>query len=278
MLKYYADNSDYNSGSGEVDALMFGGFIVDEKAEDEINLLMDVVKSKYGALHLPLKWNFRDLEKIYKGKGKENEYRFLLENSQEWRRELFERSLYIEYKVIIGFIERYASGKKFKTVKPNLTEYSFTQVLMRTGLEVASSKIKDKCQVILDWPDGGDHALFTQEYYEAYKSGKSLEGVRYHCGALKRLRFADSVLFAKSHHSNCLQFADLLVGASRDFINGVIRNKPTSNGYELTNMILNKYRGYPNSIVERGMTYSPTFCDNAGLLKKHISKILTVQF
>jgi hypothetical protein len=65
-------------------------------------------------------------------------------------------------------------------------------------------------------------APFTAEYYTGWRYGRSgPEGkaVKYQCGALADLAFSPAPSFAGMEFEPRLQLADLVVGATREFIN-----------------------------------------------------------
>ena len=257
MLKWYADNTELSTEKGKPNVLIFGGVIVDEKSEKKIEKLLREVKGKYTYPTLPVKWNFKDLKPTYKEFNRLKDYETLLKNSYEWRNELFTRSLEIDYKVILACTERYSSDIPLSKIKEQLTEISFAQSLMRVGMFAKYLPFKDSFEIILDWPDSSNPKPFNREYFKAYNLGQSSSGINYLSGPLINLGFNDSLYFAKSTHSVVLQFADLVIGAAKDFMLKSINNHEHSIGHNLTTTILSKYQGYPNKIIEYGMNYAP---------------------
>lgn len=257
MLKWYADNSEMSTEKGKPNVLVFGGVIVDNKSEKQVENLLKEVKRKYTYPTLPIKWNFKDLEKVYVEWGRQTDYELLKQKSYEWRTEIFERSLEIDYKIVLACTERYPSKIPLKQIKEQLTEIAFAQSLMRIGLFVRDRPSRGNFEIILDWPDSSNPKPFNREYFRAYNFGKSSSGVPYHSGPLMDLGFNDSLYFAKSTHSGVLQFADLVIGAAKDFILKTIQGINHSLGYDLTSKILSKYRGYPGRIIDLGMNFAP---------------------
>ena len=273
MLRWYADNTEMSTVKGKPNVLIFGGVIVDNKSEKQIEQLLRQVKQKYTYPTLPIKWNFKDLKVVYEEFGRQKDYEQLKKQSCEWRKEIFEKSLEINYKVVLACTERYPSKIPLKQIKVQLTEIAFAQALMRVGLFVKDLPFRDNFEIILDWPDSSNPKPFNREYFKAYNLGESSSKVKYHSGPLINLGFKDSLYFAKSSHSSVLQFADLVIGAAKDFILRTIQGLNNSIGYDLTNIILSKYRGYPGKIIEYGMNYAPKN-DNYNRLKDEIKKTL----
>ena len=258
MIKWFADDTKLSTEKGnENNVLLFGGVLVDTIAEQQLIELFGRVKSNYTFPDLPIKWNFKDLKKTYIEFGKEDDYRLLLGKSNEWRTKIFEESLKINYKVIIACLERYESNKKLQEIKDELINISFAQSLMRVGLYAKNQHSNRRFEIILDWPEGSNPKPFNREYYYAFNRGESAKGVKYLCGPLKNLGFNQSVYFAKCTHSAALQFSDLIIGAAKDYVLKTIYGHDHSLGYDLTKIILNKYNGYPDKIIERGLNYSP---------------------
>ncbi|KKL98887.1 hypothetical protein LCGC14_1819920 [marine sediment metagenome] len=194
-----------------------------------------------------------------------------ISKTYEWRNEIFTKSLEIDYKVILACTERYNSDKPLSKIKEQLTEICFAQSLMRVGMFAKHLPFKENFEVILDWPDGSNPKPFNREYFRAYNFGKSSSGVNYFSGPLINLGFNDSLYFAKSTHSAVLQFADLVIGAAKDFILKSIHNHKYSLGHDLTSIILPKYQGYPNKIIEYGMNFAPKKSDCYAKIQQEIN-------
>ena len=60
-------------------------------------------------------------------------------------------------------------------------------------------------------------------------------------------------MFTNLQHSTLLQIADLVVGATREFVDYCIRNKPLGLGVECLKLVRNRFRGAPYSISGRGL-------------------------
>ncbi len=271
MLKWYADNSEMSTVKGKPNVLIFGGVIVNNKSEKQIEQLLRKVKEKYTYPTLPIKWNFKDLKEVYEEWNRQKDYELLKQKSYEWRTEIFKESLNIDYTIVLACTERYPSSIPLKQIKVQLTEITFAQALMRIGLFARDLPFKDSFEIILDWPDSSNPKPFNREYFRAYNLGKSSSGVNYLSGPLSNLGFNDSLYFAKSTHSAVLQFSDLIIGAAKDFILKTIQGINSSLGYDLTAMILSKYRGYPSRIIDYGMNFAPKN-DNYQRLKEEIKK------
>ena len=257
MEKWYADNTELSTTKGKSNVLIFGGIIIDSEEEIKLKKIIDEVKSKYTLNTLPVKWNFKDLKETYEEFDRLDDYQNLLINSYEWRREIFEKSVDINYKVILACTERYDSKIPLSKLKEELTSICFVQALTRVGMYAKNESRYNKFELILDWPDSSNPKPFNREFFRAYNFGKSSKGVNYFSGPLSEIGFIDTLYYAKSTHSTMLQFADLVIGACKEYILKNLHEFDKSLGYELTNIIKHKYRGHPNKIIEFGMNYAP---------------------
>lgn len=257
-MRWYADNSELNGARGTdiPDMLLFGGVAIPPDCDVDFRNSIEEIKAKYGHPRAPIKWNFKDLKKLYETQKMEALYQRMLASSKDWRAEIFEASLNFDYKIIIACVQCHSVQRKvIKGVKPDLTKFTFSNGLMRVALHAQETR-PDRYQIILDWPDQGDSSPFDMEYASAYKAGVTKDGnVPYHSGALKDLGFMDSVVYTNMKHSTILQFADLVVGASREFIECAIGKKETGFGLDMAKLVAKKYRGHEQkAIFGRGIS------------------------
>lgn len=131
---------------------------------------------------------------------------------------------------------------------------------MRLGLH--SSDLKASYyEVMLDWPDGGAAHIFHQEYRSAFHDGRCHDSpeVKYLCGPLSKLNFADSVGFTKMEESQLLQFSDIVVGITREFVDFCLEKRGEQDlGVQLMKPLIPKFRGHPGRIIGRGISVAPT--------------------
>ena len=255
-MKWFADNSELN-GIRETtipDILIFGGIAVPAEEEKELQVAIETIKEKYGHSRLPVKWNMRDLSKLYEKHEKTEMYNGLLSSSREWRHEMFSALAKFDFKIILSCIESYSEDRKIiNKSKAGLIRYIFGNGLMRFGLHVQESQVAFP-QIILDWPDAGNRTPFDTEYSYAYDRGETPDNVTYHCGPLKDLGFSDSVYYTNMNHSTLLQAADLVVGATREVIECCLGKREGGQGLECIKLVKNNYRGAPDNVVGRGLT------------------------
>lgn len=256
-MRWYADNSELNGiRNAEIpDILLFGGIAVSPESEPKLRSAIEAVKEKYGHPRAPVKWNFKDLKPIYEKQGLGALHKQLMATSKEWRREIFQAASEIDFDIIIACVESYSVKREdIKDMRLALSQYVFSNGLMRLGLHAKECN-PARVQVILDWPDKGDSSPYDIEYASAYSKGMTCDGsVSFHAGPLSKLGFLDSPTFANMHHSTLLQFADMTVGATREFIECAYGKKKESFGVDLLKIVGNRFRGAPDKIFGRGIS------------------------
>ncbi|MBS1140090.1 MAG: hypothetical protein H6R13_1543 [Proteobacteria bacterium] len=256
-MRWYADNSELNGiREAEIpDILLFGGIAVAPDAEEPLSRAIELVKSKYGHPRAPVKWNFKDLKALYEKQNQEALYERLRDSSKQWREEIFQAANAFDFTIIVACVESYSIKRQnIKDKKVALTQHVFSNGLMRLALH-AQEVQPDRVQVILDWPDKGDSRPFDSEYASAFSRGKTADGsVAYYSGLLSNLGFLDSATFTNMHHNTLLQFADLVVGATRELIECAYEKKKDAFGVDVLKEVSKHFRGAPNQIYGRGIS------------------------
>jgi hypothetical protein len=279
MEKWFADDTYLKKDRETVkpNIYLFGGVMISNENEIILRDKIQTIKAKYTHPNLPIKWNIKDtsVKEIYDRFGRQQEYEKLKNDSNIWRKEIFQESLSVDYKIFISCIENYQIFKTDqKLIKTNLSSYLFANALMRVGYHALKKKI-DQVQVILDWPPDSNPKPYYDEYYYAYNSGVTCDKISYYSGKLKDIGFDESVYFTKCTHSTLLQFTDLIIGAFRDFIETHIQKRDYSLGKELTELVLPKFDGFPSNIKGRGVNVSSQnriFKDQMNeILKKYVA-------
>lgn len=279
-MKWYADNSELHGikDAGIPDILLFGGLIVSHADEVCLRQKVEEIKRKYsGYSRAPFKWNMKDLKSIYSANKMEAIYGSLIENSWEWRKDVFSCLAEIDCSILISCIEGYSSDRDvIKNKKEELSRFIFSNALMRFALHVSEAK-PTHAQVILDWPEKANAKPFDVEYASAFSYGQTHDkSVKYSSGRLCDLGFSDSVLFASMHHSTLLQVADLIVGATREFIECCLSKKEAGIGVECLRLVKQNFRGAPEKIVGRGIVIPTGNNDLLMRVKKGVSEIINV--
>ena len=255
-MRWYADNSELNGikGAEIPDILIFGGVAVPPDDEKPLRAAIESVKSKFGLARAPIKWNFKDLKAVYKNQGEKDLYEKLLASSQEWRSEIFSTVSNHNFCIIVACVEAHSIKRNVITnVKDDITRFVFNNGLMRFAIHVEETRPL-RAEVILDWPDKGQSKPFDVEYDSAYKKGVTCDGIRYHSGQLEQLGFLDSSVYTNMKYSTLLQFADLVVGATREFVECALGKKKHGFGVDMLRLVRGCFRGYPQHIVGRGIS------------------------
>lgn len=276
-MRWFADNSELNGIKADniPNILLFGGIAISPENERKLQETIEEVKKSFGHYRAPVKWNFKDLQKLYTDQKKGELYKTLLSQSKEWRKQIFKQASNIEFTIILACIEAHSANKKIiKNLKPELTRYVFSNGLMRYALHV-SEKRPIRAEIILDWPDKKDPGPFDIEYASAYTKGKTYDHrEKYFSGSLDKLNFLDTPVFANMNHSTLLQFADLIVGATREFVECCIGKKTTGFGVDMLKLVKHRFRGAPDQIYGKGISIasnSSTFRDG---IKNGLKKLI----
>ncbi len=273
MNTYYADLTEFKSNkeAKTKDVVVLGGILISNSEEQKLSTLIRQVKTKYVNPDMPIKYNFKDLKPVYESFNLLSEFDNLLKKSRDWRKEIVELSLQVDYKIIIAIIKNFQSHKaEQKSIRSQLHNFAFSDVLMRVAMEVKRNKLKPAC-VILDWPESNNPKPFNSAYYYGYWRGKTCNDQEYYSGTLKSLEFHDTVLFASANHSNMLQFSDLIIGAMKDFLDTELNSREYSIGKELSEIFISKLNGFPKK-MNYGLSVSSNNFDFNSRIKKMLEK------
>lgn len=276
-IRWYADNSYIHGiwGAEIEDILMFGGISLERDSEQAISAIMENVKKPYKReADFPVKWNIRDLKEYYENKGLDELYPVLLAESKEWRSYIFKEAADIEFTIIIALIKAYSQKREtIIETKKRLTRYVFSDALMRLGhhvKEVNASAV----ELVLDWPESNQpRQIFDEEYQSALIYGVTCEKQEYHCGLLKELGFSDSVYFTSMKTCPVLQFCDLVVGATREFIDLALEKDKETFGFDLLRGLNMKFRGAPENVIGRGLIIAPTTGEFIEKIRDYVPKL-----
>lgn len=274
MFKWYCDDSALKKNHGEEKrpVFLYGGILISREDEVTLSAIMKSVKKEYTGEDMPFKYNIRDVEDVYKKFNREAEYEHIKKESVAWRKRIVQESLNFNYKIFISCIENFQADKKEqKEIKQNLSSYLFANALMRVGLYAKEMNL-DYIQAILDWPEGNDSKPYDKEYYYAYNRGTNSEGQEYYSGALKSLNFDQTLYYARCHHSNMLQLADIIMGSTRDWMETELQRRDYSVGKELTTLFSPKLYGYPKRVLGYGINISSRNREFKEFLKNTVAK------
>jgi hypothetical protein len=276
-IRWFADNSYIHGiwGAEIEDILVFGGIALGREAEAAISAIMEKVKKSYEIEpEFPVKWNMRDLKKFYEKQERSDLYKVLLDDSKEWRSQIFRQAVDVDFTIIVALIKAHSTRRRvIKRNRERLTRYVFIDALMRVGHHVKEME-SSSTEIVLDWPEKKQlRHIFDEEYQSALINGVSCEGQKYHCKALKGLGFSDSVLFTSMKANSVLQFCDLIVGATKELVNLALEKEKDTFGIECMREVNMKFRGAPGKVVGRGLIIAPTSGEFTEKVKQFVPKL-----
>lgn len=279
---WYGDNSELKSTCEAPipDILLFGGIAISREQSLALTELIRSMKVAYREQgDFPIKWNMRDLRSWFQVNGLADVYRHLLDESKEWRYRLLRASLKLDYRIIVSCVNFHSRKvEKIKENRDNVIRYTFCNALMRVGL-FAQETGAQTFEVILDWPEANNHLPYTSEYRSAFFTGAcdATPEIKYYCGPLKNLHFSQAPLFTRMEECPPLQFSDLILGTTRDFVEYCMGKKQLDHfGVELTKLLIPKYRGFPSRITGRGISIAPADGELSNLIFKGLLEIREV--
>lgn len=236
---------------------LFGGVVVDRETETKIIDCIRAVKSAYTHPNLPIKWNFRDtvIRDKFSQFKRDSDYKKMLAASREWRLEIFRRVRALDFTVLIACIKSASIDKAvLKKVRDDLNSYCFENVLMRIGIDAKERGGHWQC--VLDWPPDGNSKPFDAGYYRLYHYGKASSPRPSICGPLEKLGFSHSLHFTRCNHSPMMQFADLILGATKDHIECQVQGRGSCVGTEAVELFYNHFRNLNGEIPKYGVIAS----------------------
>lgn len=276
-MVWYGDDSEVSGvRKAEIpDIMLYGGIVVNIRDVQRLRSDVEAAKAIDGCGRWPVKWNMKAIKSLYAKLGRQDVYQRLLNSSNEWRKKIFLQLSRHKVTLIVACIEHYGKRRLVqKKKKSELSQYVFSDALMRVGMHVKECGAS-QALVILDWPDKGDPKPYTVEYAAAFNTGEaSSRKVKYFCGALSELGFHDSVMFTRSHHSTLLQVADLVVGATADFIQQCLGKREEGFGIECLRLVYHRFRGAPEQVFGRGIIISSGNTDLSNRVKRGIKDLL----
>jgi hypothetical protein len=266
-MELVCDNSELNGiwGAEAPDVLVIGGYAIARNKVAPLLKNVRAVKEKRGLNpHCPVKWNMRDLDKALMAHGLLGQSDILIGQSNVLRTELLNELTAAGATIFASAILAYSNKKQvLGETREDLVSFSFGNLLMRVGLFCKETAGGRRVDVLLDWPEGNDRRPFTTEYYTGWRYGRSgpeEKAVKYECGALTDLAFSPAPTFAGMEFEPRLQLADLVVGATREFINFTLgKAKEGAFGVQqFRSIIPHFYQAAGRQSLGRGITVSPT--------------------
>ncbi len=259
------------------DIVIVGGYGIDREKKASFYEEVANVKRSYGLdPDCPVKWNMKDLKKSLAAGDFKECLPKLLEYSDSLRLELLNVLVTLKAYCFLSVIRAHSTRRKvLSATQQDLAAFSFGNLLMRIGKFRRSSLKIRTCEVVLDWPARSDRSPFVNEYRQAWRQGKSTgRTVTYHCGALRDIGFYPSPVFSVMELDPRLQVADLVVGATRCFVDFAL-GKTTDDNFGVQCLSLLKPRIWQSSgrMIGNGLTVSPTRSDFSDALASGLVKL-----
>lgn len=274
-MKWYADDSDIKTikDMNIPNMVLIGGIVVNAENERALREAVEGAKRKFGDKRWPVKWNFKDLKGKYEEQNKVEHYERMLEQMPDIRRAIFDAASNIQFIIIVSAVIGYSSDKKILIeLKNDLCRYVFSNGLMRFSQHVKECR-PNRAEVVLDWPDKNFSKPFDSEYAVAYSYGKSKDGISYISGSLDSLLFNDSISYTRMSHSTLMQFSDMVLAATREFIQHALDESKSGHGIKLLNTLASKFRGFPNDVMGRGIIVNSQATKNKAIIQNKFQEL-----
>ncbi len=215
-MYFFMDNSEFTRRYLGVlfptDYFVLGGYLASTREMKTIEDGVKEIKENYEIpVNLPIKWNLKDIRKIYQSSEKLDIYKKIMDYSDEIRLSMVSLLNRINCKLIMSAKPAYK-----KEFRRKAYEWAFINILQRLGYaayEEIQSADYPSISIIMDWPEAQDRSFF-RTYSNAYYLGEP----NFDCGDLKALNFNVNLAVSTTINSPHLQLADICVGITKEFI------------------------------------------------------------
>lgn len=236
MIWYFADLSELRADPKQTKADIFvtAGFAINTDCLLQLAQAISKVKeNRTGYSSYPVKWNMKDIGRArdIHGKGLTNSREFWDLLREEVLQELFQQ----QPTIFISILGAHSTKQSISRERhQQLVQYSFGNLLQRFALN-KQTDVDKPAVVTMDWPESNDRTPFIREYLSAWRDGQShsrhlyTNPPPYYSGPLRALGFLSSIHFAATDIDVYLQATDLIVGATRQFVETAIRQKGEEN-------------------------------------------------
>ena len=247
-MRLWIDETEFESDADvrTPDVFVYGGLALE--LEQERNLLSKIreIKTKYtkSAVYrdMPIKWNMRDVKEVYQGdSAAQGAYESLFSSVKDWRPELFNAIAESKAQLFVAPVEAYSpSPEVIRASRDRCARYGFVNVLQRFSMHAKVGRLEG-ARIVADWPR--DRTVVAEEYKSAFQRGTAADGNRYASGPLCEVGFDDAPMFSITQHSAMLQLADMIVGASRFFLQATLRKQEFGDGLRSLKQVRDNFPG-----------------------------------
>lgn len=260
---YYADETEHAKGikflgfHSHDKIFVFGGFSIPYENIIQLKNSIAKVKEAYGIpIHLPIKWNFKDnsMQKVYLDNLGKDRYDEVIKNSEAIREQVLQiisqDELDIQIIVCCTYKDLVTKGSRDFFLE------CFANYLQRVGLDLQYGVAND-VQVVIDTPAENRQSEMFNMFSQAYYNGVDDRGNKYFSGPLKKYDIYPTLLAGSDLNSDELQIADMLVGATKDFLNWVKYGKEEDRVKRFYPYIIKRFRKDKNGkIINVGLVVS----------------------
>lgn len=262
--------------------VVLGGFAVRRSRHDELLEAVRNAKERYtGDRFVPIKWNVRDFRDEIAGRDGDEFYHEVAHASREIRGEMLEALRVADGTCFTSVLRAHSEREEvLRDVSGNLPRWSFVNWLQRLGLFVRYRlDERPDAQLVLDWPPGNERGPWDEEYAAGWARGDSSSEAHehpYHSGPLRYRGFRPGPLYGNTRLNEGLQVADLVVGATRQFVEFAHLDDRDPDGWGLRQfraLLPHFYDRVDGPIVSRGIVVSPGGDELADELRRGIEEL-----
>jgi hypothetical protein len=222
VLIGFIDDTEFlvTGDTKQPDVFVFGGYFIEHARLDALQRQVVDIKQSFGLrADSPVKWNVKDLKKVYDHSEDGELYQVLLHRSDQVRRALLDLIPEFDAQVLACALHRYSETPDSR----DCYRWTLENLLQRVGLMAQAIETRyhqaSSTMVVLDWTQKKTGKGLFDIYAAGYYEGQAVDcGQPYFSGPLAHHRFADSLLFGSMIHSGPLQLADLITGCVREFL------------------------------------------------------------
>jgi hypothetical protein len=260
---YYADETEHAKGikflgfHSHDKIFVFGGFSLPYENINSLKNKIIQIKNNYNIpAQLPIKWNFKDnsMQKVYLDVLGKEQYEEIVRLSESIREDVLQAISEDELDIQVMACSTY-KGLVTKGCRDFFLE-CFANYLQRVGLDL-QYKLTDDAQVVIDTPSENRQNQMFNMFSEGYYNGVDDRGNKYFSGPLKNYNIYPTLLASSDLNSDELQIADIIVGATKDFLNWVKYGKEGSRVKKFYPFIVKRFRRDKNGkILNVGLVVS----------------------
>jgi hypothetical protein len=199
---------------------VLAGFLVDESKLARLGELIAAAKAEQGLTRFdPVKFNMKDtgLTEHYRVQGRGAQLNAAKTASDALRARMLAALVEVDARALACGIARFAE----RTPTIDCLGWAAVNLFQRIGLAVPprEGEAYPHLTFVMDRPTGNNWNTLLEVYAAAFEHGRApRNGQRYYCNSFRSLGAFEAPLFASTLHTPFLQMADILTGATREFL------------------------------------------------------------